>query len=268
MRNPDKKIAGLSISFLMSLTLAEITPCGTNGISPGILPDTPITSLDDLPLIEIPSKGSSDPRMAVFFSGDGGWVGIDKDISGGLAQMGVATIGVSSLRYFWKRRSRVEASADLERIIRSYMAKWGKRDLLLLGYSLGADILPTLASALPPDLLNHVVLIGLMGPAKTYDLEFHIREWIPIDQDFPFPILADLEKLRGKRILCIHGNKERVSLCHDLDSTLAHSIEVRGTHHFRLSFGIIVESLLVASALTDTVSAGSSSRPISPIQLP
>ena len=234
---------GLALaSFGLALVLAQ--PVATAGN----LPDTLAGKVSDLPLTEVPAPGSSDPRMAVMYSGDGGWVGIDEDISGALARKGVPTVGVSSLRYFWKRRTREEASGDLARIIRTYMAKWGKSDILLLGYSLGADVLPALASALPPDLLGHVVLIGLMGPAKTYDLEFHLVEWIPIDQDFPYAILPDLEKLRGRRILCIHGNKERVSLCPGLDSTLARTLEVPGGHHFRLSFGVIVESLLDASA--------------------
>lgn len=214
----------------------------------GNLRDTLDPGLSGLPLFEVPAPGSKDPRMAVMFSGDGGWVGIDEDISGALARGGVPTVGVSSLRYFWKRRTREGAAADLARILRVYMAKWGKRDVLLLGYSLGADVLPAMASCLPPDLLEHVVLIGLMGPARTYDLEFHLLEWIPIDQDFPFAILPDLEKLRGRRILCIHGQKEKVSLCPGLDSTLAKSMEVPGGHHFRLSFKVIVESLLAASA--------------------
>ena len=35
--------------------------------------------------------------------------------------------------------------------------------VVLIGYSLGADVLPFMASRLKPDLVNRVVLIALLG---------------------------------------------------------------------------------------------------------
>ncbi len=202
------------------------------------------TTLDSLPLIEIPALGQGDARMAILYSGDGGWAGIDQDIALELSRLGIPTVGISSLRYFWKRRTQTEAAGDLTKIIRKYFAKWGKSQILLMGYSLGADVLPAITSHLPRELIDQVVLIGLMGPAKTYDLEFHLLEWIRINQDFPYPILPDLEKLRGKKILCFYGVEEAVSLSDGLDTTLARSIALPGGHHFRGSVPLIVHTLM------------------------
>src|SRR5690242_4935765 len=66
-------------------------------------------SISDLPLIEVRPEHASD-RLAVFFSGDGGWTSIDQRVSARLAVAGVPVVGVNSLRYFWRKRSPEEAA--------------------------------------------------------------------------------------------------------------------------------------------------------------
>jgi type IV secretory pathway VirJ component len=39
--------------------------------------------------------------MAVMYSGDGGWVGLDRDVAAVLAKAGVPVVGIDSLSYFW-----------------------------------------------------------------------------------------------------------------------------------------------------------------------
>ena len=71
---------------------------------------TAASSVGGLPLVELPAKGPGD-LLAVFYSGDGGWRDLDKKIGGILAAHGIATIGVDSLRYFWKEKSPQQIAA-------------------------------------------------------------------------------------------------------------------------------------------------------------
>ncbi len=63
--------------------------------------------------------------MAVFYSGDGGWRDLDKQISGVLAEHGIATVGVDSLRYFWEEKAPEQVADDLAAILRHYRERVG-----------------------------------------------------------------------------------------------------------------------------------------------
>ena len=120
-----------------------------------------------LPLVEVPAKQPAGDLLAVIVSGDGGWAGIDHDVANDLASKGVPVVGLNSLQYFWNARTPDGAAADLQRIARHYLPAWGRQQLLLVGYSLGADVLPFMASRLPPDLLGRVPSLDPVSSIST-----------------------------------------------------------------------------------------------------
>ena len=67
---------------------------------------------------------------------------------GGFAVRGYKTVGISSLEYFWREREPSKAAKDLTSIIDKYA---GKPNVLLVGYSFGADVLPFVYDALSTD---------------------------------------------------------------------------------------------------------------------
>lgn len=48
---------------------------------------------------------------------------------------------------------------------------WGRKWVLLIGYSLGADVMPFLAGRLPEDLRQQVAAVTLLGPGRTASFE-------------------------------------------------------------------------------------------------
>jgi len=122
--------------------------------------------LQDLPLVEVLASRPSRDVLAVILSGDGGWAGIDREIADVLAKKNVPVVGLNSLRYFWQSKTPKNAAADLERILKAYMALWNKDKVVLIGYSLGADVLPFMANRLPSELLSRLFPSILMGDTR------------------------------------------------------------------------------------------------------
>jgi Type IV secretory pathway, VirJ component len=190
--------------------------------------------------------------LAVIISGDGGWAGIDRDIANTLAHKGIPVVGLNSLQYFWKRRTPEESSQDLERIINHYLVQWGKERAILIGYSLGADVLPFMANRLPREVLDHVSLIALLGPDEKIDFEFHLSYWLGGSfGSNARPVFPEVEKLKGKKILCFCGAQETDSLCHKMNTSLAKTIVLKGGHHFGGDYEGITETLLKESRTPD-----------------
>ena len=200
--------------------------------------------LADLPLIELSAASSVNETLVVILSGDGGWASIDRNLADTLASHGVAVVGFNSLRYFWTRRTPEEAAQDLERILRHYLPVWRKTNVLLIGYSLGADVLPFLANRLSQDVLNRVQGVILLGPAPTVAFEFHLTDWLQDASATGRPVLPEVEKLREKRVLCIYGEEEEDSLCTRVDTTVVNVTRLPGGHHFDGGYDLLAKKIL------------------------
>jgi type IV secretory pathway VirJ component len=204
-----------------------------------------VAALTDLPIVEVSASGSVSDLMAVIISGDGGWAGIDREVADVLAGKGIPVVGLNSLAYFWTKRTPDNSARDLERILDHYLSRWKKEKAILLGYSLGADVLPFMASRLPKELLGRVSLIALLNPARQVDFEFHLTDWLGgPSEGKTYPLRPEVQKLVGTRLLCLYGEEEKDSLCRDLEPPLAKVVALRGAHHFGGNYYAIAETIL------------------------
>ena len=206
----------------------------------------PVANLTDLPLVVATASGPPSELMAVLITGDGGWAGIDRQIAGVLADKGIPVVALNSLAYFWTKRTPDDSARALQRILVHYLSRWKKDKAILIGYSFGADVLPFMASGLPAELLSRVSLIALLGPGRRAAFEFHFTEWLGMSsRGTTYPILPEVEKLKGKRMLCFYGEEETDdSLCPQLGATLAKVVAMRGGHHFDGAYYDIAETIL------------------------
>jgi type IV secretory pathway VirJ component len=201
----------------------------------------------DLPLVEVPAAGAGE-TFAVIISGDGGWAGIDRSLAEALAPRGVPVVGLDALRYFWTRRTPDGAARDLARIVDHYLAVWQKRRVLLIGYSLGADVLPFLASRLPPALTERTALIALVGPGHRVDFEFRVTQWLPGGaHNLPYAVLPEVQKLVGSKVLCLYGADETDTICPLLDPKTFEVAQLPGGHHFGGDYARLAAIILQAA---------------------
>jgi type IV secretory pathway VirJ component len=201
--------------------------------------------LKDLPLVEVPANSEKGSAFAVMLSGDGGWAGIDREVSGVLASKGIPVVGLNSLQYFWKHRTPDECAADLSRIINHYMKVLNKDEVVLIGYSFGADVLPFMASRLKVEDSIRIKLIALLAAGEKADFEFHVMDWIgSADESDSRPVLPELARLHGKRILCIAGEEESDSICYKMDEKLGKRIIIPGAHHFNGQYEDIASTIM------------------------
>ncbi len=188
--------------------------------------------LADLPLTVLAAKPKFD-TMAIVLSGDGGWRDIDSELGGILAEGGVPTVGLDSLRYFWQERTPKQTAADLERIVKTYGALWKTSKVVLIGYSFGADVLPATFKELPPDLAARVRLVSLMALSPTANFEIKVAGWVAWTARNPdHPTKDLLLEMPAGIVQCIYGEEDDDSACPDLPPGSAEVIKTEGGHHF------------------------------------
>jgi type IV secretory pathway VirJ component len=193
----------------------------------------PPPDLAGLPIVEVPATTSAGDTLAVLVSGDGGWAGIDEAVAAVLADHGVAVVGIDSLRYFWKERTPQSTAADVDRILRHYLAAWNKKSAVLIGYSQGADILPFVVNRLPPHMRARVRLTALLSLGVRAVFEFHLSNWLSgADEDETLAIAPELQRMAGMRVLCVYSDDGDESACTDAASSTLRAVNLPGGHHF------------------------------------
>ncbi len=213
-------------------------------------PTSTVARLKDLPLVEVPATGEETDSMAVMVSGDGGWAGIDRETAGVLAEHGIPVVGLNSLDYFWQGRSPQEASGDLARILEYYLAAWHKTKVTLIGYSMGAEVLPFMINGLPREIADRVGLVALLAPGSRAVFQFHLSYWLgeqPSHED-SYPVLPEVLKVKGIKVLCLYGESEKDSICRGQQKGLLEGVELKGGHHFAGEYEKIARIILDKSS--------------------
>jgi type IV secretory pathway VirJ component len=179
-------------------------------------------------------------------SGDGGWAGIDQNIAAALSAKGIRVVGLDSLRYYWTKRTPGGVAADTDRMIRYYLAHFGKKHVLLIGYSQGADVLPFAVNRLPAASKAAVSLAAILGMSEHALFEFHVSSWLKDDNSGP-ETLPEVNRITGIPVLCIYGEDERDSLCPKLDPQKFKILKVKGGHHFDGNYAGLADDILAAA---------------------
>jgi type IV secretory pathway VirJ component len=203
----------------------------------------PPTADTGLPVIPLLASGRG-KQLAIFFSGDGGWADIDSDIGEELSRRGVAVVGFDTLKYFWRKQDPATAAADLMRVIAQYSAAWKRDDIVLIGYSFGADVLPFLWQNLDPASrakVSHVIFLGL---GETAALEITVGGWVGVTPAEALPTLPAARSISGAHIMCFYGVDEGSKACPALATYGAEVVPLPGGHHFDGAYQKVADLIL------------------------
>jgi type IV secretory pathway VirJ component len=208
------------------------------------LDDQAIADLSDLPLVEVPVKQAKRGLFAVLATGDGGWTGIDVELSRELTAKGVPVVGLNSPRYLWQRKTPDQVGVDLRRIVRHYSQAWHLERWIVIGYSRGAEMAPFMVSRLPPEDRARTLEVAMLGATHLAELKFHAADLLDSAEHGDLPVLPEVEKLRGLPVLCVYGTEEPATVCTDLEPSLAKVLALQGGHHFGQHYSRICDAIL------------------------
>lgn len=193
-------------------------------------------AVNALPLVLYEPKAQPTKGLVVIYAGDGGWRDLDKTLAEELQGRGYGIVGVDTLRYFWNEKTPREMSDDLEAILGRYAPAWKAPNVLLAGYSFGADVIPFAWSRLSKSARDSVRLVALLGLSKTADFELSVSGWLGMKSG-THDVLKAAAALPMDRVLCIYGKDELqgadddVACASDVFPASAR-LEEPGGHHF------------------------------------
>src|SRR6476469_114455 len=95
----------------------------------------------DLPVETFHSNDPNKP-LIVYLTGDGGMNKFSKSFVQQWNSKGYPVVVLNIKSYLWGGKTPDKAAADAAGMLRQYLSGWKRQQAVLVGYSLGADILP------------------------------------------------------------------------------------------------------------------------------
>jgi type IV secretory pathway VirJ component len=182
-----------------------------------------------IPLLEFPAKPEHD-YFVLLFSGDGGWRGLDLALANNLNHENIPVVGINTKKYLWDGKTPQSIALDIEHLILTYCSKWKVSKVVLMGYSMGAEILPHSVNQLNDVFVKSIKDMILIAPDQNACFEVKLI-FYAYDTNEGQPIINELKKLKVKKAYCICDD-HKISLCKSgLDGIIDYTL-ITGGHHF------------------------------------
>lgn len=214
----------------------------------------PVPEVEDLPLAlyPLPAKAERGDTLAIFVSGDGGWGRMGSSVARALSRAGIPVVGIDSTRYFWKERSAEESAQDFSRVLQHFSKEWGCRQVVFLGYSFGADVLPMVLNSLSDSQLAGMTprRLILLSVGDRVELAFKFVGWMghelrEHEGEAIAPYLRALVRDRHLPVTAFRGHLEKRGL-----QTEAELEDVRilpGGHFYHFAYRNLAQEVLKAA---------------------
>lgn len=258
MCSAAERSAGQAVGVALAVALL----IGASGALSARQRDTSPQTFHGLPLIEVRAPESK--SLALVMSGDGNWASFIRGLADSLVAHGVSVVGLESRTYLRRSKTPGVVAADMEAVLRHYVDVWSSTDVLVVGYSRGADFAPFVVDRLDRDVRDRVRGVVLLSPSRMASFEFHWTDLIgytPRPSDLP--LLPEVEALAPTTVICVCGRDDPDALCPLLTPATA-EVHVLPSGH-RLEDPSDVMEIL--TPLVDRVARRHGTRVLSPFTL-
>jgi type IV secretory pathway VirJ component len=169
--------------------------------------------------------------LVFYISGDGGFNRFSTSFMATLNKEGYAVIGLDAKNYFWSKKKPQEAATAIEEAITETNKDWKKKEIVLIGYSFGADVSPFMFTHFSAALSNKITHLILLSPSVKTDFEIHVLQMLGWGKDAGESVPAEINKV-SKPVTIIVGDDENEFPFDQLTIKNRQLIKMRGGHHY------------------------------------
>ncbi|MFY0253616.1 AcvB/VirJ family lysyl-phosphatidylglycerol hydrolase [Chitinophaga sp. 30R24] len=166
--------------------------------------------ISNLPVVtKAPTAGCTAP-LILYITGDGGMKKFSANVIESFHQKNYPVVALNALKYFWSKKTPQQAAKDVTALIRYYQSQWGSNNgIVLIGYSLGADVLPFIYTSLPAELTEEVKQLVLLSPSLYTDMEVHVSDMLGKSSNRGMSVPSEMNKITDKPFLLVFGAEEK-----------------------------------------------------------
>lgn len=169
-------------------------------------PDT--VYAQDLPVKEWMTATHNKP-LIFYISGDGGLNKFSTSLCEKLHSKGFDVIALNAKSYFWSKKTPDKSAADLTNLLKQNLEGRKNQQIILIGYSFGADVLPFILNRMPKDIDDKVLVSFLMASSGTTDFEIHWSDIFGENSKRSMDVVSEINKLKDEKVVIISASDEK-----------------------------------------------------------
>jgi type IV secretory pathway VirJ component len=181
--------------------------------------------------LSVNSSSDTSKPLIFYISGDGGFNKFSNSFMQTLNKRGYAVIGLDAKDYFWHKKKPVEAANAIEQAINKYNNQWKRKNVILIGYSFGADVAPFMLTHFTAALAARINHLVLLSPSPKTDFEIHVLQMLGWGKNSGESVPAEINKI-SKPVLIIVGDDEDYFPFSELTIKNKQVIKMPGGHHY------------------------------------
>lgn len=169
--------------------------------------------------------------LIFYISGDGGFNKFSTSFMQTLNKEGYAVIGLNAKEYFWSKKAPQEAASAIEAAINESNKQWKKKNIVIIGYSFGADVAPFMLTHFSPAMSGKVIRLILLSPSTKTDFEIHVLQMLGWGKDAGESVPDEINKISAP-LTIISGDDENRFPFNQLKIKNKQLVKLPGGHHY------------------------------------
>lgn len=189
------------------------------------------TFSETLPLKEWVAP-SHDKPLIFYISGDGGFNKFSNALCESLNKKGYDVVALNSKSYFWDKKTPDQTAIDINDYLNKKLGSRKSQQVILIGYSFGADVVPFILNRFPKDIHDKILVSFLLASSGSTDFEIHWSDIFGGNTKRSMDVVSELNKLDDDKIVIISASDE-INLSFNNITLKRYTHEVLpGGHHF------------------------------------
>lgn len=178
------------------------------------------------------SANTSTP-FVLYISGDGGFNGFSTDLCKEINNDGYQVTAINAKSYFWDKKTPEQTTADISSYLLQIFNNRTNQQLVLIGYSFGADVMPFIVNKLPGFIKKKLLSVFLLAPSTSTDFEIHWSDIFGGHTKRSMDVVAEINKMNVPRAVILMGENEADDFPLKTIHIKNYTAEILpGSHHF------------------------------------
>lgn len=196
-----------------------------------IFPNISFSAADSLPIKEWNAPAHNKPIL-FYISGDGGFNNFSVDLCQSLNDKGFDVIALDAESYFYDKKTPEQTAQDIAGYLSKKLNGRVNKQIALIGYSFGADVLPFILNRLPKNILDNIEASFIMASSGSTDFEIHWLDMLGINKKRSMDVVNEINKISNQRIIIINGSDENNLDLNRINLKKYTLVVIPGGHHF------------------------------------
>lgn len=185
---------------------------------------------NDLPVKELHS--SPQTPFVFYISGDGGFNKFSTGLCDAIHTAGYSITAVNSKSYFWDKKTPEQTAKDVTVYLEKQFQARQNQQLILAGYSFGADVIPFIVNRMPDSLKKKLVSVIMLSPSASTDFEVHWSDIFGGTKKRSMDVITETNKMGLQKTIIFFGTDEEKFPVKKIKLKNYHAEILPGGHHF------------------------------------